>query len=212
MSDVMATQERAIADASAPGVAPVAGAHSAVNSAFASTPALTASERLAASRSALRGAMLDIVHPPKRAPLLGGRGGDLLQEILAKARTLPGAAIVFESVEGWWKQHPLRTAGVLAGSATRAFITPMAQRNLRTLIFGAAAAGALFALSRPWRWLLRPALFVGLLPQLVSQVMKHMPVESWIRMATSMSQPRRTPPTPKAADSSRSSPLPESGV
>lgn len=206
MSAVMPTQEPAIADASVPGGAPAAGAHSTLDSAPASFPALPASERLAASRWALRGAMLDIVHPPKRAPLLGGRSGELLQEILAKVRTLPGAAIVLESVEGWWKQHPLHTAGVLAGGAARAFMKPMAQRNLGTLILGAAAVGALFALSRPWRWLLRPALFVGLLPQLVSQVMKHMPVESWVRMATSMSQPRKTPPAPNAADTRRTSP------
>ncbi len=168
-----------------------AGDRSEVKASLPTAPALSASEKLAASRSALRGAMLEIVQPSRRAAFLGSRGGDLVQELLAKARLVPGVAIVVDSVEGWWKQHPLRTAGVLVGGAARAFASPMTQRNLGNLVLGAAAVGALFALTRPWRWLLRPALFVGLLPQLVSQVMKHMPIESWVRMATSMLQPKK---------------------
>ena len=130
--------------------------------------------------------MMVIAHPPKRPPLVGGSAGDFLSQLLARIKALPGAAIVVESIDSWWQQHPLRTAGVVADEAARAFVKPIAQRSPQTLILGAAAAGALFALTRPWRWLLRPALFVGLVPQLASHAMKRMPLDAWIKMASSM--------------------------
>lgn len=150
------------------------------------TDALPAADRLALSRSRLRAAMMDIAHPPKRPPLLGAGAGDLVSQILSRIKSLPGAAIVVESIDSWWQQHPLRTAGLVADEATRAFVKPIAQRSPQTLILGAAAAGALFALTRPWRWLLRPALFVGLVPQLASHAIKRMPLDSWIKMVASM--------------------------
>ncbi|MEO7055183.1 MAG: hypothetical protein ABI281_13020 [Caldimonas sp.] len=203
---VAAPQGKAIVDAKTDerGSADV---NASVSSALVVSPVLTASERLAASRSAMRGAMLDIVNPPKRAPILGGRASSLLDEMMAKARSMPGAAIVMESVSSWWRQHPLRAAGVLVDGATRVFVKPMAQRNPQTLIIGAAVVGALLALTHPWRWLLRPALFIGLLPQLLSQAMKHLPVESWVGMATSVLQRRTAAPAASAGRHRRASSL-----
>ena len=144
-------------------------------------------DRLTESRNRMRAAMMEISHPPKRAPFLGaGGGGDFIARLLSRVKALPAAAIVIESVEVWWQQHPLRTVGVVAEEAARAFVKPIAQRSPQTLIFGAATLGALFALTRPWRWLLRPALFVGLVPQLMAQALKRTPVESWVKMAASI--------------------------
>ena len=173
---------------------------------------MSAADRLALSRSRLRSAMMDISHPPKRAPLMSGAAGNFIAQLLSRLKTLPGAAIVVESIDSWWQQHPLRTVAVVADEATRAFVKPIAQRSPKTLIVGAAAAGALFALTRPWRWLLRPALFVGLVPQLASHAMKRMPMDSWVKMLASMlgrkvadaSSAKSRPPAASAAATSGS--------
>lgn len=145
-----------------------------------------AAERLALSRSHLRSAMMDIAHPPKRPPFLGAATGDFVSRLLSSIKSLPGAEIVVESIDSWWQQHPLRTAGLVADEAARAFVKPIAQRRPQALILGAAVAGALFALTRPWRWLFRPALFIGLVPQLASHAVKRMPLNSWVKMASSI--------------------------
>ena len=115
--------------------------------------------------------------------MLGEGMGDWFHELLGRARSLPGASIVIESVESWWREHPLHTAAVIAGEASKAFVRPIAQRNPQTLLIGAAALGAALALARPWRWLIRPALFMGIVPKLMSFALRRMPLDAWIRMA-----------------------------
>jgi len=127
--------------------------------------------------------MMEITHPAPRPSMLGEGVDGWFEGLLARARSLPGASIVIESVESWWRAHPLHTAGVVAGEASKAFVRPIAQRNPQTLLIGAAALGAVLVLTRPWRWLIRPALFMGLVPKLVSHALRRMPIDAWIRMA-----------------------------
>ena len=163
----------------------------------------SAAERLAASRTRLRAALMEIAHPAPKPSILGGLGlGDFGNRIIDRLKELPGAILVLEALEHWWAEHPLHTVGIVAEEGARELIAPIARKNPYALILGSVAVGALFALSRPWRWLFRPALFVGLLPQLASQALKRMPIESWLQMLASLTAAKRpaTAPDPVAKD------------
>lgn len=108
-------------------------------------------------------------------------------------KSVPGATILLDALRGWWWQHPLRLYGVIAAEAGAAVAKPVAQRHPVMLVAGAFAAGALLAWSRPWRWIIKPALFAGLVPQLASKTLAHMPLQSWLGALSSLAQTPRRP-------------------
>ena len=148
----------------------------------------TAAERLEASRARLRTALLEIAHPPPKPSLLGElKIGSFGHQLLERVKALPGAALILEAIEHWWAEHPLHAAGSLAEEATRRYLEPVARKNPVAVIVGGVVFGALLIASKPWRWLLRPALLIGLVPQIAAQALKRMPLDTWLQMLSTFS-------------------------
>jgi hypothetical protein len=171
-------------------------------------PAPSATERLEASRARLRMALMAIAHPPPKPSLLDDLGiGSFGSQILERLKAFPAVALVIESIEQWWAEHPLHAAGEIAEEASRRYVGPMARKNPVAVIVGSVVFGALLVASKPWRWLFRPALFIGLVPQIASHALKRMPLDTWLQMLSTFSAKR-------AAKSSKSpeSPEPASGL
>jgi hypothetical protein len=85
------------------------------------------------------------------------------------------ARLLTEVLRGWWAQHPLRAAVGAVAETARVVVQPLAQSHPLALMLGALLAGATLAAMRPGRWLLRPALWAGLLPQIVRAVIARLP-------------------------------------
>lgn len=176
-----------------------------------SLPTPDAATRLAQSRDRLRSAMTP---PPPQvraaraardaggssSPLLD-RGLGALRSLSSRARKLPAADVLIDAVETWWAAHPLHTAGAMAAEASKAYVQPIARRNPIALVAGAAVFGAVFFLTRPWRWALRPVLLAGLLPQIVSHALRRAPVGTWVDIASAFARRRSAAAArPRTAD------------
>jgi hypothetical protein len=94
-----------------------------------------------------------------------------------------------DSLGEWWAQQPLRMAAVVGAQMSRTAAQPLAQRHPVGLVLGAMAVGVVFAWSRPWRWLFKPAMLAGWVPQLLSRTLSQVPMSSWLTMLSSLSQP-----------------------
>ncbi len=138
----------------------------------------SAAARLALSRERLRTVMLERSAPKRKAE--AQRAAGAAPSWLDRLKDIPGAGVMIDAVSSWWSNHPLHAVGVLAAGAARASVQPLAQRNPVGLVLLAALLGAALVWSRPWRWLLKPALFAGLVPQIASKVVSHVPFESWM--------------------------------
>jgi hypothetical protein len=155
---------------------------------------LSPSERLAISREALRIAL--------KGGSTSVRGqsssaGATVPEWLVGLKSVPGADVIIDAALAWWAQHPFRTACLVAAEAAKTVVQPIAQRHPLGLVIGAVFVGALVVKTRPWRWLLTPALFAGLLPQLLSRAVAKMPPRSWMAVLTAMLQAQQKPSKPE---------------
>ena len=89
---------------------------------------------------------------------------------------------------------PLHIAGLFARDAVEAAVQPLAQRNPLGMVLGAALAGAVLVWSRPWRWLLTPALLATLLPQLAARAFKQGAPIPWMKLLTWLTKSHKVPP------------------
>jgi hypothetical protein len=154
--------------------------------------AISPGERLALSRERLRLAMRG-----RSASRAGASPADgSASSLLANLKTIPGTGLLIEAVAQWWAQHPLRLASMVAAEAAGAVVRPMARRNPLGLMLGALLVGGLLAWSRPWRWLLTPALLAGLVPQVFSRLMALVPPQSWMAVLSSLLQEQRQATAP----------------
>jgi len=152
------------------------------------TPLPTPAERLAITRERLRQAL----QVPAAAT-----GSEAGAAWLDKLRELPGAAVMIDALRGWWAQHPWRVTVRLVGDAAGTVLRPVAQRQPLALVLGALVfgglLGSLLVRTGSWRGMLKPALFAGLLPQLVATTLAKVPVASWVAALASLTQPRPAP-------------------
>jgi len=155
---------------------------------------MNAVQRIELSRERLRNAMV----PP---PALPYAAHPRTLAWLDKLKEQPTIAIIIDTLRSWWLQHPMRAAVHVASEAGNAVAKPIAQHNPLALVAIAAVFGAVLAWSRPWRWALKPALFAGLLPQLVSRVVANLPLESWLAVFAAPN-----PSVPPSNDPLRNSP------
>jgi hypothetical protein len=163
------------------------------------TPAL---QRLATSRERMRAHLHEASSPH--------RGDGKPNALMGALMSIPGAGVLVEAVRGWWSQHPLHLATLVAADATRTMVRPLARRNPFVLIAGALVVGGLVLWLMPWRGFVRPALLAGLLPQSISRAVAHVPMESWISALLAMATQRQgrsdAPDGPDEADAAQASP------
>ncbi len=155
---------------------------------------MNAVERIELSRARLRAAMLP---PALPAPEPGS--GPLAW--LERIKDQPSIAVIIDTLQGWWSRHPMRPLVQVASDATNAVAKPIAQHNPLAMVLAAGLLGIVFAWSRPWRWALKPALFAGLMPQLVSRVVANLPLESWLSAFTATAAGNTSPPEPQRTSS-----------
>jgi hypothetical protein len=126
---------------------------------------LTSVARLAQSRERLR---LALHGAPAAAPAT-----HMPAQGWSELTALPAASVIVDAVQAWWALHPLNATVRAFSSAAIDVARPVARRHPLLAVLGAFMFGGLLIWSRPWRWALKPTLFAGLLPQVLSTWMFH---------------------------------------
>lgn len=160
-------------------------------------PRVPALQRLALSRERMRQHLQEASTPRQG---IGGEGKP--SALVGALLSIPGMGILVDAVRGWWAQHPMHMAALVATNTARSVVRPMARSNPFALVVGAVAFGGMLFWLKPWRGFLKPALLAGLLPQIVSRAVAHVPMESWLSAIVTMAsqgKPARAPEDTAAA-------------
>ncbi len=124
--------------------------------------------------------------PGAQSDAQSGAGNAPHSPWLAGLRSTPGRSALLDALLAWWGYHPMRMYGVLASRAAETLARPVASRHPYGLVLSAAVIGALLVWSRPWRWIVKPALFAGLLPVLARATLRQMPLHAWLAALSSL--------------------------
>lgn len=134
-------------------------------------------QRLQQSRERMRRYLLPAERTPKTGD--GAEAGltDRIWDKFGDLRNHPLIGAVIDAAENWWSHHPLRTVADIGSTAVRELAGPLVRRHPVACVAGALVVGALLVRVRPWRWVLKPALFAGLTTQVVSRLLSDAPME-----------------------------------
>lgn len=153
--------------------------------------------RLAASRLAMRTAMLPVASgvPREKPSGLRSRLG-ALPHAVEGLMSHPVVSLLKDTVRTWWARHPWRPFVAVGGIAAKEMMVPLARQHPGRLIGGAMLAGAVLSRWRPWKLLLvgvGPAVVASMLPTLISSLATRLPIAALLKAASmGSSVPERT--------------------
>jgi pyruvate/2-oxoglutarate dehydrogenase complex dihydrolipoamide acyltransferase (E2) component len=159
----------------APLVSHIADQNNVESTVSGSTGVRSAAQRLTRSRALLQTALEPHSSKAKAsATSLNAKStGASATAPTAGLSSIPGLALGAEAIKFWWSRHPLRLVVTLLATTANASIKPVAQRSPVALVAGAFLVGGLLAWARPWRLVVKPILFAGVMPQITSALIKH---------------------------------------
>ena len=128
----------------------------------------------------MRGFLVERTSAGKRRRATVGDAASLpgIDLLMAKLNEHPMAAAVVDAVTNWWKSHPVHAFGVILGSAARDAAGPLVRRHPLATAAAAVVAGALLMRMRPWRLVIKSALFAGLASQVASRLVSAVPLDT----------------------------------
>jgi len=138
-----------------------------------------AADRLAASRERMREWMLaaDGRQDARRRVEAAREAGDK-PAWLDRLRTAPVIGVIIDAASAWWANHPMQPAASLAHGVVRDAVAPMARRHPVLIVAGAFLAGVALVRWKPWRWLVKSAVFAGLGSQIITRVVASVPLDA----------------------------------
>jgi hypothetical protein len=95
---------------------------------------------------------------------------------LQRIQDFPGASLFISAAKFWWSKHPLHTLTSEIGKASTAVIEPIAKRHPVVLVSSAMLVGAALVWLRPWRWVGKPTLYVGIVSQIAAALAAQMSI------------------------------------